>query len=150
MLKRIRFGGKLTTVKNISEEKGGAMNTLSKEDFVKNVNDVEERLNINFPQIYVDYLYDHIETPWNMTINIESQSYCFEWLFTFVPFDELDILDKYNENKNFVGFNTIPISCTKNALLCLKFSSAKEYEIILYKENGFSVVLGKDISLFLH
>jgi hypothetical protein len=150
MLKRIRLGGKLTTVKKISVRSGGNMNTLSKEDYVKNVNHVEERLNINFPQKYVDYLYDHIETPWNMTINIESQSYCFEWLFTFIPFDELDILDKYNENKNFVGSKTIPKSFTENALLCLKFSSTKEYEIILYKENGLSVVLDKDISLFLY
>jgi hypothetical protein len=126
------------------------MNSLSKEDYVKNVNYVEKRLNINFPRKYVDYLYDHIETPWNMTVDIESQSYCFEWLFTFIPFDELDILDRYNENKNIVGVNTIPISCTVNALLCLKFISTKEYEIILYKENGLSVFLGNDISFFLH
>jgi hypothetical protein len=126
------------------------LNTISKGDFVKNVNLVEERLNVHFPKNYVDYLYDNIEKPWSKTINIDSQSYCFEELFTFIPFDELDILDRYNENKGFVGINTIPISCTENALLCLRFISTKEYQIILYRKNGSSVVLGQDISVLLH
>jgi hypothetical protein len=126
------------------------LNTISKGDFVKNVNLAEERLNVHFPKNYVNYLYDHIEKPWNKTINIDSQSYCFEQLFTFIPFDELDILDKYNVNKGFVGINIIPISCTENELLCMRFSSTREYQVILYKKNGSLVDLGKDISVLLH
>lgn len=112
---------------------------------------VERKLEIMFPSDYIDFirLYQG-GRPKKGELVIKNNKVNLEYLLVFIAFDELDILDKYNETKKYLFKNIIPFAITSdNGILCFLFLPNKTLESIVYVDINKARNKDEDCIVFI-
>ncbi|NUU78954.1 SMI1/KNR4 family protein [Paenibacillus xylanilyticus] len=93
---------------------------------------VEEKWGIQFPSEYIKFIQKyHGAEPVQRTLNINGKKVMFSSFLTFIAFDDLDILDVYNEQKNSLPLNHFPFAIDEEGnLFCFYFSNLPHPSII--------------------
>lgn len=103
---------------------------------------VEERLGIFFPSDFVSVisLFQGGKPNKSKLIINEREEIEFDCLLTFLAFDELDILDKYNTLKAKLGIKIIPFALEKhNGVFCFDFNENKQ-EVVYWNGTNLSKI----------
>ncbi len=102
---------------------------------IKNVRIVEKRLSIQFPQDYLNYAIKYQggkPSPSNILVEDEGVRIQLSCLLTFLAFDELDILERYNSVKNLISTGLIPFGLGSDEyLFCFDYRSGNVPSIVL-------------------
>lgn len=99
------------------------------------LNGMQEKGNIIFPQDYLDCILKYQGgIPSLRHLNIENCStVTFKYLLVFVPFDDLDILDKYNIVRYNISERLFPFALDEcNNFLCFDYRELTSNPPIVY------------------
>lgn len=110
---------------------------------------VEERLHINFPKDYLECAITwHGGTPTpNQVIIMSHHTITINYLLTFAAFDELDILDWWNNFKIQLGERIVPIATTsENGLICFDYREGPINPTVVYWDKSSLIPLCKSFS----
>ncbi|ANY65400.1 hypothetical protein BBD42_02125 [Paenibacillus sp. BIHB 4019] len=103
---------------------------------IENVKIVEEKLAIHFPQDYLNYAVKYQggrPSPSNIRVDGKG-SVQFISLLTFLAFDELDILDKYNSVKKHFPTGLVPFGLGADEhLFCFDYRAGSTPSVLLCK-----------------
>lgn len=90
---------------------------------METVRTVEKSLGIRFPSKYIHFIkMYHGAEPVRRSLDINGKEAMFASFLTFTPFDELDILDTYNEQKNNLPPNHFPFAIdVEGNLFCFNY-----------------------------
>ncbi|HZG73198.1 MAG TPA: SMI1/KNR4 family protein [Chondromyces sp.] len=99
---------------------------------------VEQNLGIVFPEEYRKLVQKyHGGKPSLKKIEINNKKVVFGYLLTFLAFDELDILDKFNSEKINLPHNCFPFAIDEDGnMFCFDYSNCTSPSIIFVEEIG--------------
>jgi hypothetical protein len=96
---------------------------------------IESKFHITFPKDYIEFISKyHGGKPEKNRINInENLIVTLEYLLTFLAFDELDILDRWNELKGFLPNKVIPFAVSLDFnVICFDFRENNHSPQVIY------------------
>ncbi|WP_186380825.1 MULTISPECIES: SMI1/KNR4 family protein [Paenibacillus] len=99
---------------------------------INTIRTVERKWGIRFPSEYISFIQDyHGGEPTEPTLNIGEKEVAFSYFLTFIAFDELDILDVYNEQKGNLLSKHFPFALDKEGnLFCFNFNDTRQPSIV--------------------
>ncbi|MCM3173640.1 MULTISPECIES: SMI1/KNR4 family protein [unclassified Paenibacillus] len=99
---------------------------------INTVKTVENKWGIRFPSEYISFITNyHGGEPTKRTLNIGEKEVAFSYFLTFIAFDELDILDVYNEQKGNLPPKHFPFAMDKESnLFCFNFNDTRQPSIV--------------------
>lgn len=115
---------------------------------IHTVKTVEKTWGIQFPSEYIHFIEKyHGAEPAQRTLNISGKKVMFSSFLTFIAFDELDILDVYNEQKNNLPPNHFPFAIdVEGNLFCFNYSHNSQPNIIYFETINSANPLGDQVA----
>jgi hypothetical protein len=99
---------------------------------------VENNFGIVFPEDYLEVAQKyHGGEPSSKTIFINDKKVVFGYLLTFLAFDEIDILDKYNSERNYLPKKHFPFAIDEEGnMFCFNFSDINAPNIVFVEKGN--------------
>lgn len=103
---------------------------------------VERNFGILFPDDFLEVVQKyHGGEPSSKIIKVNDREVVFGYLLTFLAFDELDILDKYNSERNTLPQKHFPFAVDEEGnMFCFDYSGSYSPVVVYVETNKGSTV----------